>query len=227
MIESLHQTPTLGERTKTLEASPMRLSNKLTLAYLMLVPQKTGALFGGGEGVGDDPPTQEQQTEFEKDWNDIRVALDKMKIPYLIDRPLGVDEGIYRYRIIAAKKEKDLSIIRDLVNGEETEEAAKRLGQLMGYPDTAIAAYRTSSAFDESDLPQEELQKLHSENLLPFITFKLSREHYRDELNRVRLWQRLVRTHCPKLYNEIIEEYKGDVAAGARVGADEVNPDHR
>lgn len=209
MIESLNQTPNMRERMRTLEESPLDPADKLTLAYLLLIPQKTGALLARAEGIRDEPPSEKQQKDFEKEWGTLRTTLNAMHVPYLIDRPLGVQEGVYRYRIVAAKKERDLQAIRKLINAEETEQIATEQGRLMGYPATAVAAYRTSDAMGtKSDIPKEEMARLHAEHLLPFLPFKLSRTHYREELNRVRLWQRLIRVHCPQLYTEIIERDK-------------------
>ena len=192
-----------------LENSRLPLSEKLILAYLLVVPQKAGALFARAEGVGDEPPDKAQRNVFEQEWSDINKTLTAMHVPYFVDRPLGVEEGIYRYRIIAAKKGPDLEAIRGLVTADETEEAATKLGRLMGYPETAVATYRTADALDvETDLPPQEVARLRAEHVLPFVIFKLSRTHYREELNRVRIWQRLVRTHCPKLYGEIISDYE-------------------
>ncbi|MBI4094084.1 hypothetical protein HY417_03920 [Candidatus Kaiserbacteria bacterium] len=203
MIESSNRPLSLRDRTRILDDSPLHPLDKLEIAYLLLNPLKHGSFFQRSEGVGDEPPTEMQKQAFEQEWTDIRLTLSKLRVPYIVDRPLRVDEGFYRYRIIAAKKANDLQLLHDLVNAEETPEVAALSGKMMGYPATAIASYRASDAVDVKDLPGEEVEKLRAEKLLPFVQFALSRGHYREELGRVRIWQRLVRVHCPILFSEL------------------------
>src|SRR6185503_12102976 len=116
----------------------------------------------------------------------LKKLLETLNMPYLEDEPLGVHDGFYGYRFIAAKYEKDLPELQRLVRERETKENATKLGEYMGFPATAIAAYGTAGALDvDTDLPPDEAEKLANENLRPFAILKLSKAHYKDELNRI------------------------------------------
>lgn len=101
---------------------------------------------------------------------------------------------------------KEIDIIAGLVRGGEgknTPELDRRYGELMGFPSTAIDAYISGNT-----LPEEEEKRLKEEmgfdNI--FFPFKLSQEHYRDELVVLKQWYKTLLEDCPEIIDQVISE---------------------
>lgn len=91
-----------------------------------------------------------------------------------------------------------------------------RIGELLGYPRTAAEAFdrgRKEDAMGKylileeknwwESLSEEERKNLLEEGVLNFLTFKLSRENWRQELETVRRWQEVIKEKAPRIYQEI------------------------
>ena len=132
----------------------------------------------------------------------------------------GFEEIIFEFLI--SRDEKKIEELEKAINeGDEV-----RMGELYGYPKTAVEAYVKSmqilregekdvldisleSIFDErewfNNLSPEEKNSLIKEGVLNFKVFTFSKKHWREELNVVRRWQSIIRERAPRLYQEIIE----------------------
>lgn len=76
----------------------------------------------------------------------------------------------------------------------------QEFGRLMGFPETAIAAFVNKSGA----LPHDEQRRLQGE--LPFSNFIFSRKHAPEELALLRRWNLLIFRHAPELIDEAWDE---------------------
>ncbi len=80
-------------------------------------------------------------------------------------------------------------------------------GLLNGYPRTAVKAYMDDDArvHGKRLLSWEEIRKLklQERGWFGFLTFRLSRKHWRKEKERAKRWMRVIRTLHPALYSKI------------------------
>ena len=90
----------------------------------------------------------------------------------------------------------------------------KNLGQLFGFPQTAIEAYvkYAKSGFqdekgiilDNNKLPEE----IRNKDYVAFATFWLSKEHWQEELETAKKWAAEIQKLSPTLYAEIVKNWK-------------------
>ena len=93
----------------------------------------------------------------------------------------------------------------------------EKTGVLLGYPKTAVEAFskRTKerklgeTMFDKKawwkSLSEKERKEISEDGFLNFLDFRLSKEHWKEELETVKKWQKKIKEKTPKLYKEIIE----------------------
>jgi len=166
---------------------------------------------------------------------DLAEIIDQKERLEQLLRTLGLEFKIVEKRIVDENGFEEITfeflISRDKKKIEELEKAInekdeRKMGELYGYPKTAVDAYVKSmrilreSRKDEGDillesifdrkkwfdsLSEEERSKLIEEGVLSFSTFTFSKKHWREELEVVRRWQSIIRKKAPKLYQEIIE----------------------
>jgi len=67
-------------------------------------------------------------------------------------------------------------------------------GQLMSFPETAVEAFENDKL-----LPIEEQPK-DSENI---FDFRLSQDHWQDELKKLEEWSQAIAKYAPEIYNEL------------------------
>ena len=129
------------------------------------------------------------------------------------DQPYWREEN---YTLCTARKQEDAERLAQLLSKkEQTYEISQELGTLFGFPPTAIEAY-ASSGEDKSkaeslmyffDLPLD----VQKEDAVAFIWFRLSKEHWQEEMETVRRWAEAVKRRAPALYMRCVEEYRHDL----------------
>jgi hypothetical protein len=77
-------------------------------------------------------------------------------------------------------------------------------GFVLGYPKTAVRAFKDRNTISESELPTE----VQDSDYIRFLLFKLSRNHWQKELKTVKGWARVIRQVAPKLYQAILDQPK-------------------
>lgn len=77
----------------------------------------------------------------------------------------------------------------------------RRIGTLLGYPETAVAVFGTESAVSVKNLPDHK--KVQCE---PYVQFMLSRQHYEEELGVVQKWYDAVLAHSQLIALELRRE---------------------
>lgn len=225
MKEMTTGIPDEKNRLDIIKNAQLSPDDKLMLA-LVTLGKKPATFFGRGYGVGDEPLDPKLMNEFSDEFLRIKKVLEGIQVPYKIDRTPAVYDGILFYRILAAKEARDLPRLAAVVGDQnETVENATELGRLMGYPETAIAAYRTDDQMDiDTEVPPEEMAALKKEGLGPFFhLFAFSRSHWAEEVQKMREWRDTVREKCPQLFSELLAR---DIEAGDQVEVfQHVDPD--
>lgn len=96
----------------------------------------------------------------------------------------------------------------------EENEVKEDLGQLFGFPQTAIEAYtkyQESGFKDENEfvIKKNELPKdIRNKDYVAFARFKLSKENWQEELETVKKWATEIQKLSPSLYAEIVRDYR-------------------
>jgi len=151
--------------------------------------------------------------------------LKKLGLKFKIIKRIMVNENGFEkitFEFLISKDEKKIEELEKAIN----EKDERKMGELYGYPKTAVDAYVKSmrilkedrkdemdilleSIFDRKkwfdSLSEEERSKLIKEGVLSFQTFTFSKKHWGEELDFVRRWQSIIREKAPRLYQEIIE----------------------
>lgn len=80
-----------------------------------------------------------------------------------------------------------------------------KTGLALGYPGTAVKAYsqKPVSERDFRSLRFEETEEVFGD-LVPFMLFRPSRDHWQEEMELVRTWAETVKAVAPKLYRDIV-----------------------
>ncbi|MDO8667498.1 MAG: hypothetical protein Q7K35_00160 [bacterium] len=77
------------------------------------------------------------------------------------------------------------------VSGKKDHEA---YGRLMGYPETAVQAFIAKDLLTHEEQPPEM-----ADNIFPM---KLSKEHWREELENLRIWNEAIKKYAPDTYRQ-------------------------
>lgn len=103
---------------------------------------------------------------------------------------------------------QDRQRLKRLRLAKETRDSYQ-LGLALGYPRTAVAAFRNATLLDYEHLKESlsaaEFKALQRERAFMFSPFRQSQAHWPEELEIARQYQRLIREKSPKLYREILE----------------------
>lgn len=85
----------------------------------------------------------------------------------------------------------------------------EEIGRALGYPESAVDAFIKGEVLDIGEdlksLTKEERKALKEEEVFKFLTFGLSKNNWREELELVRRYQKAIKEKSPKIYNEIIK----------------------
>ncbi len=96
----------------------------------------------------------------------------------------------------------------------EEDEMNENLGQLFGFPQTAIEAYtkyREDGSRDENEfvIKKNELpEDIRNKDYIAFARFKLSKENWQEELEIAKKWAAEIQKLSPALYAEIVRDYR-------------------
>lgn len=109
--------------------------------------------------------------------------------------------NIERVRYILAKSREDIEKYKMAAQGESD----KLLGEIYGFPQTSIEAFeKPGEIIEYGELPED----IRSSEAYSFLTFKLSRNNYREEFETAKKWADFVKKCSPKIYAEYIEYMK-------------------
>jgi hypothetical protein len=108
-----------------------------------------------------------------------------------------VDDGRTRMHIDIAT---DADTLQRLQHGDKRNNEAT-LGQLYGFPETAITAYINGDVIDEDELPNDVI----ASPAYAFTSFRLSRDHWQQELATGERWAKLIQQYSPRIYTTYME----------------------
>ncbi len=92
-----------------------------------------------------------------------------------------------------------------------------RIGNLLGFPETAVRAYSECSfhefkkmkmlLLNANELPSEVCRA----DFMAFCNFRLSRANWRAELETVKGWAGKIREFSPRIYQSVVERFRFEV----------------
>jgi len=184
-----------------IESSIIPTGKKIDLA-LLLLGKKEATQLGNFKIPASDQERKSIIEEFDEEFQTVIELIDRLRLPFYIKQRPNEADDIIGFSILVSKNEEDLArFVEADTNSDDT-----TFGLMVGYPKTAVEAYRTKEAFDyETELPEDQSNALaHEEGLKPFLHFMSSREHWLEELAFARNNRDLIKEKAPKLYQEII-----------------------
>ncbi|MFH1405461.1 MAG: hypothetical protein ABIH21_05220 [Patescibacteria group bacterium] len=132
-------------------------------------------------------------------WNDsaekVQQVLEKAGLVCL---PQQIKDGLKITASYAVAKEIDIAkrLIGFEANKDHTE-----YGRLMGYPETAIAAFGKEDKLADIDLYKDDPASR-------IISFRLSKDHAEKEMVIKRQLADLIEQHAPELYHELVDSQR-------------------
>jgi len=109
-------------------------------------------------------------------------------------------------------KQLDFYLAKDIESLEKIKEAVdehdeRKFGLAMGYPQTAVEAFvSTEDPFTKPDLLFVEPIEVEFSEERSFLFFRMSKEHWHEELEVVKRWARTIKEVAPQLYEEITSQ---------------------
>lgn len=153
----------------------------------------------------------------------IQEILEKLEMPNIVKKfEVEEEKTISRgYHFLVGQDSEKLNCLKKALESGCDEE----IGLALGYPETAVRDFDNNFEkqnlldYDElrKSLPKEELKNLQREGVLKFLNFRLSKDHWRDELEIVRKYQRLIKEKSSKIYNKIVKEALDPLASGYKL----------
>lgn len=204
---------------EAIEKSPLDIGDKRDL-MLLYFGVKPAALLDVGKHLKRTEMDKEDNIpeEIFQDKEVVEKILDELEFFYQTGKiKSGPEEKIYfaGYKIFVSKNLENLNrLVRSFKENKEQE-----IGFALGYPETAVKAFPARDAdykefyercLDYRELygilPKYEREELLKEGVFKFLNFKLSKNHWREELEVARKYQRLIKEKAPNLYKEILEK---------------------
>lgn len=128
-------------------------------------------------------------------WNDspekVMATLRESGLIAEIKKYKGVNDK--RFSVVAVTRNKETM---EKLKKVEANADHQEYGRLMGYPNTAIDAYlNKEKLLSEKDYPNL------SGNIMDF---KLSKDHWQEEIKVIQQWSQVIKQYSPKLYDLLI-----------------------
>ncbi len=100
--------------------------------------------------------------------------------------------------------------LNELITASEVDSSPEydfAMGTALGYPQTAIEAYsryiigsQSEQMLDNGELPEE----VRNKEYMKYLNFRLSRDHWQEELEVVKQSAEAIKAHTPALYSQIV-----------------------
>ncbi|MEI7765117.1 MAG: hypothetical protein WCI93_00860 [bacterium] len=109
---------------------------------------------------------------------------------------------------IIGKNKEEVLLFQKLWNQDDDfGEEAKKKGELLGFPKTAIDAYIKKETISRFDFPEE----IKNKDFLAFGNIAFSKDNYKEELKTIEVWAEAIKRMDKDLYLRMVEEYKKDI----------------
>ncbi|OGY97478.1 MAG: hypothetical protein A3A43_00545 [Candidatus Liptonbacteria bacterium RIFCSPLOWO2_01_FULL_56_20] len=168
-----------------------------SIADILLV--RSGFKPGALVEISYHPHSSVSQPEFHRAVNGLREILKKLRLYYkLHENYPKTTRARTRYTCIA----RDKGTLKELVAALANKDVRKRrfeIGMLLGYPETAVAAFASNRPLDNRNLPR--LVSIAKE--FKFLNFRLSR-NWREELGYLRRRAKEIKRLSPELHARIL-----------------------
>jgi len=144
------------------------------------------------------------QKEFQDAIDSLTKNLDIFNLPYKITVEVDyLEEGGEKHPIewttvYVGKNEEALGKLFEMLQGDTVGDRSS--GLALGIPETAIEAFVNKEIMLVEDLPEE----IQNSDEIKFLSFKLSRQYWREELGVARQRMKVTKKLAPDLYKQII-----------------------
>ncbi|MBU0650227.1 class I SAM-dependent methyltransferase [Patescibacteria group bacterium] len=211
------------EQIKLIENIPVDSQDKVELLLTKLgIKKATEFILYGQTWM---PQEGEQAKEIDKDKIQIiKQTLDRLGLesqfqePAIENTPTYIVEKLEedyteQDEILKQRQRIDIYIAHNKESFQKYLKAKQEnldqdFGELYAFPGTAIKAFTKGqdNVLNREDLPEH----LKEQDWSHFLTFKLSKNNWENEIQEVKKWADTVKKYSPKLYNEFIEDKKFD-----------------
>ncbi|MEI8174558.1 MAG: hypothetical protein WCG28_01255 [bacterium] len=198
-------TPEQKKQILKIEKLKINFQDKLSLVLLILGKKQATDI---GYGFMAYPTSDKAQIEIEKGKTALQPTIDLCNESSMVFESETVFEEIQERKFIGGFKvliAKSVEILNEFREAEKKSDNFK-IGKLYGYPETAITWFNNKSKQELMELPKiiEAERVLDKEDLRGFLEFRLSPNHWKEELEFVRGNKELVKIYSPNLYAEIV-----------------------
>lgn len=205
-IENFENNQEIEEKKKIeiIEKASISADDKLSLA-LLLLGRKDVSFLGNAEIIRKEGDELKIIEKFKKELEESKKILDEAGFSYRAS-DIKLEDEIASFSIEVAKNNnKLLELTRACEKGDD-----KKIGELLGFPKTAVETYDTDEALDfeiffKEELSETEREELAKSGILNFVGFQPSREHWKEEFIEVKKDQEIIKERAPKLYSEIVK----------------------
>jgi hypothetical protein len=188
------------EAIERLRNSNLPIFNKITLLLTALGEKSASSIVVSSEDWMDGEPEKELPEDTASEVLEIAPALGlhvcTRDILDSSEEELGTH---WRTRLYSVSlSEQNAQILRDVFRSKDKIDDLI-LGKVLGFPDTAVAAYvAQDEMISANEYPHETLEDK------VFSQFRMSAENYNTELQTVRRWAQAVKKADELLYNEAL-----------------------
>lgn len=121
----------------------------------------------------------------------IRMIIELLHLPYVIENK----------QIFVGKDIESFEALRDATKIEKKPEYILTLGKALGYPTTAVEGFINNELIERDELPDD----IKNQRILNLIDFRLSKSHWREELDMVREQAGSIKDLVPDIYEQVNE----------------------
>lgn len=156
-----------------------------------------------------EPLRLEQIKETEKLFKDLKIF--SYRIQKKLDGKRFDKEGnskpmiFYQDNYYISKNKKDLDYFINHFGKNENYEITKKLGEILGYPKSAVEAW---NAQDRSKTILDRDSELYNKDEMAFSNFRFSKANYEEEFKTVKKWAEAIKHLDPDLYHKVVRNYQ-------------------
>lgn len=118
----------------------------------------------------------------------------------------------YEDKYYISKKLEDLTYFINHFGKEETKDITKKLGDILGYPESAINAWSSDNR-TLSLLPRKH--ELYNHDEMAFRSFRFSKTNYKEEFKTIKKWAEEIKRLDLRLYNDIVRNHRMFISENA------------
>jgi hypothetical protein len=216
--KELHAENELGEisleEREIVERIEKLKTRDFTKAIIMLVWKglKPAAEFDFARYYNENDKTRLEQTEeIEKIFTDLGILYHRIKEEkdtIHLDREGNETPGkSYWDRFYIARDKDDLQYIIDYFGKENSKEIMGKMGQVFGYPISAVNAWNSENK-RETILPWDYSKEPCNRDEMAFRQFRLSKANWKEEFELVKTWANEIKRLSPSIYKSIVQTYR-------------------